>query len=290
MRSSLLAIVSLLLLCASAALGGEPTRIGFYNLQNYFDTINDPGVNDAQYSNSKSNDFEQKTEDIAQAIMLFNPHILGVCEVEDYGVLEQLSKTIDTLGGRGYAIVHYDSRDSRGIDIAMLYDSSRFELIASEEVKLNFVRRGFVRAEFVGKNGEIAPFVVYAAHLSSKLGGKSAEVRRKKALHILDSLAVAEPSLRAIVCGDMNDEPRPHPILINLGYEAHQNGLASYVYRDVWSMIDQILITPELRRYMVGTQRVVIDNSLITQSGRFKGYPKRNEPSDHLPIFIDIEL
>ncbi len=289
MRSLLLAIVSLLLLCSVAA-GSEPTRIGFYNLQNYFDTINDPGVNDAEYSNSKNNDFEQKKEDIANAIMLFNPHILGVCEVENYGVLEELARTIYTSGGRGYAIVHYDSRDSRGIDIAMLYDSSRFELIASEEVKLSFVRRGFVRAEFRGKGGDIAPFVVYAAHLSSKLGGQSAEVRRKKALHILDSLAVAEPSLRAIVCGDMNDEPRHHPILLNLGYEAAQNGLASYVYRDVWSMIDQILITPELRRHMVGTQRVVIDQSLITQSGRFKGYPKRNEPSDHLPVFIDIEL
>ncbi len=286
MAFSLKSIVNVaLLLLVNIAVGQDVSRVGFYNVQNLFDTINDPAVDDGKFCDTKKYNYSKKLESVSRAISLFKPDILGLSEVENYGVVEELRRSTNT----NYAIIHYDSRDSRGIDVAALYDTTKFTLISSEPISVDYLWREPMRAEFLSKvSGQ--RFVIYLAHLPSKIGGKAAEVKRKDALKLLDSMAVAESSQRVIILGDMNDNPTPSKVLDNLAEKGYKNGSSSYVYRDRWTTPDQIIITPELKRYLKNDFTVVTDQSLITQSGRFKGYPKRNDPSDHLPVYIDIRL
>lgn len=280
LRRSIVSVA--LLLVVNIAVGQDVSRIGFYNVQNLFDTINDPAVDDGEFCNPKKYNYAKKIESVSRAISLFMPDILGLSEVENYGVVEELRKATNT----NYAIIHYDSRDSRGIDVAALYDTTKFTLISSEQLSVDYLWREPLRAEFLSKlSGQT--FVIYLAHLPSKIGGKAAETKRKDAVKLLDSVAVAEKSERVIILGDMNDDPTKSKVLENLALDAYSN---SYLYRDRWTTPDQIIITPELKRYLMGEFTVVTDPSLITESGRFKGYPKRNDPSDHLPVYIDIIL
>lgn len=265
------------------------SRIGLYNLQNLFDTINDPGVNDAQFSDPRTNNYPLKLRELASAIALFSPDILAVCEVENYGVMEDLATHLDSLNHQHYGIVHYDSRDSRGIDVALFYDTTRYRLVSSELVRVKVVARDFLRAEFYTANYS-NHFVIFVAHLPSKRGGAKAKIRRERANAILDSLTTFDPVKNVIVCGDFNDDPYERALLHNCALKLFKEGKGTYAYRDQWSMLDQILIAPELRRSLIGKQVVVIDNSLITKSGRYRGYPRRERPSDHFPTYIDLAL
>ncbi len=189
---------------------------------------------------------------------------------------------------RGYGIVHYDSRDSRGIDCAILYDTMVFELEGSDFLDFEYLKRGVVCARFVYRStGRCV--TVFSVHLPSRLGGGRASALRSLALRALDSISYCTPT-PVIVMGDMNSEPKHLGSLYNCAVVPFGLGVGSYVYRDVWSMPCQILVSYQLRPYVFGDQRVVLDSSLLTPSGRFRGYPHRNRPSDHLPVYIDIEL
>ncbi len=282
MRFLCLAIVSTLLLWVSGGrlLAQESVRVGFYNLHNLYDTINDPGVSDSEFLDY---DYRLKIKELSAAINLFSPDILGVCELENYAIFEQLSKSF----GDRYNIVHYDSRDARGIDVALLYSQAYFELLSSELMEFDYLSRGVLRADFrVRSSSEL--FTVLVAHLPSQRGGKSAKLKRNRALDALDSLAQELNSV--ILIGDMNDNPTDMRYLYNCALKAYSEGLASYVYRDRWSLFDQIMVSLELKARLCGGQRVVVSKELINGSGRFKGYPRRGRPSDHLPVYIDIEL
>lgn len=285
--------ISLLLLLSYTLVGAQtPTRIGFYNLHNLFDTINDPGVNDAQFSDPRTNNYPRRLSELTSAISLFSPDILTVCEVENYGVMEDLALQLNSQSPNNsynYGIVHYDSRDSRGIDVALFYDTTKYYLVASELVRTKVVARDFLRAEFhtiESKN----PFVIFVVHLPSKIGGAKAKVRREKANAILDSLTRFDAVRNVILCGDFNDDPYERELLYNCALKPFKKGIGTYAYRDNWTLIDQILISPELLRSLKSDQIVVVDSSLVTQSGKYKGYPRRSRPSDHLPTYIDLIL
>ncbi|MFI3286860.1 MAG: hypothetical protein R3Y61_00110 [Rikenellaceae bacterium] len=290
-RALTISLVCLIIVFAAEAATGEPRtiRVGFYNTENYFDTINDPACDDARYCDPKLYNFTEKTQELSAAISLFSPDILALCEVENYSTVLALTESLSELTHRNYGIIHYDSKDSRGIDVAAVYDTTLMTLISSEPIFTDYLWRNFIRAEFCSKlSGE--NFTLFIAHLPSKLGGSRATENREKALRALDSLALAEESLRAIICGDMNDNPKEGKILYNLALSAQKQGKGSYAYRGSWSMPDQIIITPELKRNLLSDQIIVHHPSLIERKGRYKGYPQKNHPSDHLPIFIDIIL
>lgn len=267
----------------------QSSRIGFYNVQNLYDTINDPSLDDGNYTIKENYNYELKIKELTAAFSLFNPDILAMCEVENYSVVEDFTDNIKDSLGRSFAIVHYDSRDFRGIDCAVIYDTAKFTLINSELHKVDFLWRDFLRTEFLSKTSG-KTFVQYTLHLPSKRGGAKAKRLRRDALQLIDSLAHSEPSLRVMVCGDMNDGPKEMNLLENLAIKCFKNQQASYRYRGVWSLLDQIMITPELKRYIVMEQRAGVFEELITQEGHWKGYPKYNHPSDHLPVYFDIEL
>ncbi len=284
MRYLAASIVSILL-CVPLCYGQSSSRIGFYNLENLYDTINDPSVDDGRFLDDPNYNYEAKLLGIASAIELFSPDILGLCEAENYGVLEALNSK---LSGE-YSIVHYDSRDNRGIDVALLYNPTKYKLVASELIYIEYLWRDLLRVELCAEGSE-DPFVLYVVHLPSRRGGAEARRLRQRAVKDLDSLALSEHSSKVILLGDFNDNPEQRGVLYNCAEAPFNKGLFSYIYGDVPTMYDQIIVTPELRRSLLSDQIVVSHRSLIAPSGRFKGYPRKGAPSDHLPIYIDIRL
>lgn len=110
--------------------------VAFYNLENLFDTINDPKTYDEEYTPSNgwtSKNYNKKLDNLARVINeigtgdnpLNSPVVIGVCEVENRGVLEDLVKH-PKLASRGYNIIHFDSPDKRGIDVGLLYQGKYF--------------------------------------------------------------------------------------------------------------------------------------------------------------------
>lgn len=288
MRLLLVLIVSLFVGVCSA----QTLRVGSYNLENLFDTINHPSVDDAAFTplGKRRWTYEKyaaKRDALARAVALFSPDILGVCEVENEEVLRDFSSKTKRLHG----VVHYDSKDTRGIDVAMLYDTAKLLLLSSEPIYVGRMRRPLVRADFSIKNSKQTQVLhVVAVHLPSKLGGAGAAKRRDEALAAIDSV-VHSVGPWAVVVGDFNDSPRKgEGILYNSAWPPAQRGEGSYAYRDVWDMIDQICLTRALLPYVELEQRVVRDASLIRLSGKYKGYPLKGVVSDHLPIYLDVTI
>lgn len=289
MRFLPLLIVSAL--CLGVAKGqGRSLRVGFYNVENLYDTINDPNVDDGDFTPSGRKrwtgvKYGKKLMNLRAAIALFDPDILGVCEVENRGVVRDLAKHTQRLRG----IVHYDSHDARGIDVAIVFDTTRLKLLNSEPIFIKPMRRPFIRSEFETKERE--RLTIFVVHLPSKLGGKGAAKRRGDALNSIDSLVgLQEATSKVVVLGDFNDSPRAVGSLINCALVPFNEGEGSYAYRDAWDMIDQILICRPLRDVCDQRQRVVVHNTLVQQTGRFRGYPRKGIVSDHLPVYIDLDI
>ena len=158
--------------------------VGFYNLENLFDTIHQEGVRDYEFTPEGTNRwtserYKRKLENMSDVISQISgkgPAILGVSEVENQGVLNDLIN-MPKLKDLNYGIVHYDSPDARGIDVALLYMKNIFNLHGSKTfpVKLegepDFKTRDILLA--TGDiDGDIFHFMV--AHWPSRLGGEKA--------------------------------------------------------------------------------------------------------------------
>lgn len=302
------------------AKGGERTfvRVGFWNVENLFDTINDMGVNDGQYTPAGKKKwgrvkYDEKVDMLGQVVGGMGVDLLGLCEVENRGVVEELA----LKSGKRYNVVHYDSCDPRGIDQAILYDSAVFRLLESGLISTATVKRKreILYAKFIvkdhkkgasqvnvygsqkvaakeagkvvkgakivqnvvkkGEGGDTVLF--YVLHLPSKLGGEKAVVDRGAIVKQLDSIVFSRRE-KVVVMGDMNDDPISVASTVNTAVELNQKGMGTYVYRGVASMLDQILVS---RGVALGELQL-LNNSAISRFGRSK------RASDHRPIKIEL--
>ena len=133
-------IILFLIFYCSIGFSTPTFRIMFYNVENYFDTIDDPEKNDNDFlpdgkKHWTSSKMEEKKNSIARVIATVGegtpPAIVGLCEVENDYVLKLLTR-YSPIKKWKYNFVHYESPDSRGIDVALLYDKTQFELISSK--------------------------------------------------------------------------------------------------------------------------------------------------------------
>ncbi len=203
----------------------------FYNLENLFDTINDPTVNDEQFTAEGTYrwgelKYKNKLSNMAYAIsnlatdnsspfkLKNGPAIIGVSEIENRKVLEDLICT-GQLANRNYGIVHYDSPDRRGIDVGLLYDKDQFTLESSDHIPLKLADRPDFRTRdqllVTGILGGERVHVI-VNHWPSRLGGakQSSPLREAAAAlskQIADSLLQADPASKVIIMGDLNDDP-----------------------------------------------------------------------------------
>jgi len=213
---------------------GKRYVIGFYNLENLFDTFHDEGKNDYQFLPDGSYNwteakYQKKLHNMASVIKAMAEDnksfhaILGVAEVENRHCLEDLVSQPEISAAR-YQIVHRDSPDSRGIDCAILYRPDLFTLQASEfipfdfnsqkitfkyteEEQKNFRTRDIVMARGL-MNGEM--FAFFVCHFPSRLGGKGHDARNRAAEIVYqraEKLMEEFPGIKIVVMGDMNDNP-----------------------------------------------------------------------------------
>ena len=236
----LLAFLLLLVGSWSAGAQGTPAKsksyvIGFYNLENLFDTYHDEGKNDYQYLPGGANDwteakYAKKLQNMAKVIAEMRKDngawhaILGVSEIENRHVLEDLVAE-PAIADANFEIIHYDGPDRRGVDVALLYKPEIFKVIAHESIPFTFTPSRIDWSQWTQKEmdafrtrdilmvrGTIDSemFAIFVTHLPSRLGGKGADLRPRGAEIIyMRAMELQQefPGIKIVVMGDMNDNP-----------------------------------------------------------------------------------
>jgi predicted extracellular nuclease len=307
-------------------------QIAFYNVENLFDTINDPLINDEDFLpeskkewNSKK--YYEKLKNLAAVIDslkpgLLGPEIVGLCEVENKIVVEDLINQTN-LKWNSYKIVHFDSPDARGIDVACLYNSSLLSLKSSRKISVindldtNFKTRDILFCEFIHKSSKNI-FYVYVNHWSSRSGGEveSSHKRELCALYLKRDLEKNIPDYQnqsIIIIGDMNDyptnksnyevlgakEPSNLDYLTNLMYNKHMNKEGTYFYKGEWGVIDNIIVSKSVLKYASENNAVIyIKDWLLYTNSKGEKSPSRSYSvdkyysgfSDHLPVYLELNF
>lgn len=242
----------------------------FWNLENFFDYIDQgTGESDKEFSSMGSRHwtkrkFYAKCDNIAKSLLWMGerygrmPDVVGMAEIENKGVLVKLlSSTL--LRKYDYEIVHHDSGDHRGIDVALIYRRSSFKLI-SQSLETPFHEgnkmetRDMLHVCLEDYDGFQMNFIVN--HHPSKYGGsKESDVRRMAAMkalrHMCDSIADISDS-PVVAMGDFNDTPDAEAfdiveeILVNKGSVLHENKEGTIRYEGRWELIDMFLVSPQI--------------------------------------------
>lgn len=324
----------------SCSTGVKQRVVGFYNLENLFDTIDAPNVRDEEFTPESekqwdANRYQRKLQNMASVIAGIGaaeevgaPDVMGLCEMENRSVLEDLVAT-DRLKAFDYRIIHQDSPDKRGIDVALIYRPGVFKpevvnfvplLIKDEEGNRIYTRDQLVVSGYL--DGEKIHFIIN--HWPSRYGGKERSIPLRRAAaertrSLIDSIHAEEKDARIVVMGDLNDDPVDVSVkkylragvtlreggsdsLFNATAPLFFEGRGTLCYRDFWNLFDQIIVTPNLMEpesghfYIVKTE-IYDKQYLRQQEGDYRGYPYRTFVgdwyhggySDHFPSYIVLK-
>jgi predicted extracellular nuclease len=253
-------------------LHSQTFKVMFYNVENFFDLRDDPNTNDDSFTPSGANrwnmpKFIKKRDNIYKAVVAAGqgqlPHIIGLCEIENRYVLQQLI-TQTPLAKYNYGIVHYDSPDRRGIDVALLYMKDSFDVITSRSYKAPILTRDILYVK--GKTADNDTLHFFVNHWPSKWGGAASEDSRMTVAtllkHITDSIFNEIPNVNICIMGDFNDYPDSRPLqalgakpahadegnqyLYNMSLHLHDAGQGSIKYQNRWELIDLFLVSGNL--------------------------------------------
>ncbi|SFI92863.1 Endonuclease/Exonuclease/phosphatase family protein [Kaistella treverensis] len=241
------------------------------------------------------------------------PAIVGLIEVENRQVIEDLIKH-PLLAKYDYGIIHYNSFDARGIDVALIYQKRRFTptnsikkeiKLFNDEGKRSYTRNILVATGFLD-NEKIA---VFMNHWPSRSGGEAASLPKRNAAAVvlkqqMDSIRLKDPSTKLFAMGDFNDDPvssslknhlkavlNPKDLsaensYLNLMYPLYKRGVASLAYQDAPNLFDQIIVSGNVisdevgKDYSVYKTEIFAPSYLINKEGNFKGYPFRSWNGD----------
>ncbi|GAA0714058.1 endonuclease [Aquimarina litoralis] len=260
--------------------------IAFYNVENLFDTLDDPiTYDDDRTPNGKDHWTEEiykdKLKNMAKVISEIGanvtknaPAILGVAEIENRKVLEDLANE-PVLLPKDYGIVQFDSPDRRGIDVALLYQKSLFRPVNTSVHELviysnnDAKKRVYTRDQLLVSgylDGDLIHVIVN--HWPSRSGGEArSRYKREEAAalnkKIIDSLFDIDPYAKVITMGDLNDDPDNDSVkkvlgaksekkdvklkgLYNPMYNMSKKGIGSLAWRDSWNLFDQIIVSKGL--------------------------------------------
>lgn len=289
-------------------------RVMFWNLENFFDYRNDTtSVSDAEFSSFgerrwTKKRFYAKCNAVAKAILWAGgtmgglPDVVGFAEVENGFVLRRLLQ-VTALRKTDYSIVHYDSPDRRGIDVALLYRRSRLTLLDASPCHIYgadssvMATRDILMAHFTGPGGDLA---VLVNHHPSKYGGASSEPRREMAVRRLAFLAdslIGAGVTRVVAMGDFNDTPDApaYTILpmVNLALPFHARGEGTIKYDGKWELIDLYFVSDSLRESRMGILRVPFlmkaDGTGRKPLRTYSGPRYLGGVSDHCPVWLDVK-
>ena len=312
-------------------------RLVFYNVENLFDYFNDSTTIDEEFLPrggrywTKSR-YRDKLNKIAKTLIATGgweaPEVIALCEIENRYVLESLTR-FTQLKSIGYEIVHQDSRDRRGIDVAVLFRPDKFRLIDYEYYPLNFPFDPDSRTRdilhVVGEMPNKDTLHYFVNHWPSKFGGAfETEPKRIFAAeftrHKVDSLLALNPDARIVITGDFNDEPEEESMteglrttenlespakndLVNLMYEL-RFVTGTHSFQNKWGILDQFVVTgnffdPLSPTSLTPSSVQIFDMPWLIIEGStgalrphrtYQGPKYIGGYSDHLPILLDLNL
>jgi predicted extracellular nuclease len=324
-----LKLITFFLFLIITNVSGETIKIAFWNVENLFDLIDDPHTNDNEFAiNGRKNvtqeTYDLKLKNMAEVIDALDTDILGLCEIENRFVLKEL----DSAVARDYKIIHYDSPDNRGIDVALLYDPKKLTVTHSEPVTVTLPTGRptrdilYVKATFAQTDLHL-----FVNHWPSKYGGaeKSIPLRTAagKTLRIeVESILSQDSNAEIVIMGDLNDEPIDPSVTMHLGatMELDQIGKNDQI---LWNVMKIWHRNSSGSTYKYGGNDMVYDHLILStglvdniglklvknsvgvfdgygyrqHGGKYDGYPFRfwagnrllGGYSDHMPIYLKIE-
>jgi endonuclease/exonuclease/phosphatase family metal-dependent hydrolase len=301
--------------------------IGFYNIENLFDTVDDPLINDADFLPDgiykwTEDRYKIKLSNMSKVIAAMRPDVLGLGEVENRKVLEDLVLH-PNIAGQRYQIIHFNMHDERGVDVAMIYKPSVFKPFSITRIPIidpeepNFKTRDvlWVKGLCMGDTIHVA-----VNHWPSRRGGKEDKrlVAGKAVRDAVDSVLAVNPKSNIVIMGDLNDDPNNRSIkkilmasdddkkkntLVNTAEPTFKKGYGTLAYNGTWNLFDQIIISSDLTNkdgidYTEDSFTVFAQRWMQENTGKYKGMPMRTfrgvqfNPegfSDHFPVYITIK-
>lgn len=298
----------------------------FYNLENLFDTKDDPKTLDDDFTKTSGMEWTEKRfrnkikklgsviQQIGYEDVGFPPVLVGVAEVENRYVLEQLVAS-KFLQQKNYGILHFDSPDERGIDTGLLY-RKKYVTVLDQKACPVFIenengQRDYTR-DILYAHLEIDghPFYVLVNHWPSRRAGTALTAPRrlavaKRNLEMVNTIKIKDPEAKIIIMGDFNDDPKSDSIqqVVQNGFYnpmelllTHETGSTNY--RGAWNLFDQILVSHNFMQHYNNsfqfTSATVFNMKHLTEyAGKRKGNPFRTYLgkryaggfSDHFPIY-----
>ena len=300
-------------------------RIMFYNVENLFDTFDDTLKNDNEFLPTgnrywTTKKLDTKINNLFKTIIATGnwnpPEIIGLCEVENFYVLNQLVN-YTPFSKFQYRIIHHDSPDTRGIDVALLYSPNKYQIIDTAFVEINFPDELRVKTREIlyvkGIFNRCDTLHIFVNHWPSRAGSeKGSEHKRVHVATTLksftDSILHKNSNADIIIMGDFNDNPTDRSInilankedgrLVNLSGEFVSRGEGTLKYRGQWNMFDQFIVSKHVyenncKKMEIATHEfLLIDDEEYIGKKPFRtysGYRYTGGFSDHLPVYIDFK-
>ncbi len=312
-----------------AVVNDSSFRFGFWNLENLFDTRDD-SYNDDDFTPNGANHwtkerYKNKLNNLARVINEINPDALGVCEVENKGVLDDLVNN-NQLKSAKYGVVHYDSPDERGIDAGFIYKKDKVSVIHSEKIAVELPENDKTRdilyiQVLLKKTADTLHYFVN--HWPSRREGKEISgEKRKQAANTLKQFIINKNlnEKTVIITGDFNDNPWDSSVrnvletcrpgknancnLYNISALLNVKQGGSLKHGKGWDLFDQIIVSKNIwhsegaphvnfRHYSL---QIFAPDWLKQKGGKFAGSPFRtyggkdylNGYSDHFPVFAEL--
>ena len=301
----------LILMCVmqSAVLAQDSLTIVSYNVENLFDCEHDTLKNDSSFlphglHHWNYHHYQTKLNRIAQVLVNISgwesAAFVGLCEVENKRCLRDLCYRLRRFH---YQYVHYESDDERGIDVALLYDSTKVKILNSKTLCVpleNDVTRDilYVKALIEGKDTLHA----MVCHLPSQLGGsattsKKRQIAKQVIQNEINTILHVQPKANVVVMGDMNSEAIDDlQGMNNLMIDLEKEGIGTHKYQGMWSCLDQFYVSSALKnttRASVFSPEWLLEEDtkyLDYQPKRtYVGYRYHDGYSDHLPVVLKIK-
>ncbi|MCD4773549.1 MAG: hypothetical protein K8R41_09245 [Bacteroidales bacterium] len=286
----------------------ERVRLVFYNVENLFDIYDDPKINDEEFTPEgiRSWDkykFKTKINNIFKTLIAVGkwkmPDIIGLCEIENYFVLEKLVNSTP-LKNYNYNIIHYESPDHRGIDVALLYNPEKIQELFSSPLRINFPFDNnlktrdilYVKALLFDSD----TLHLFINHWPSRYGGLMKTIPKRNFVagvlrQKVDSILMISPQANVVIMGDFNDNPDDESLceilnasvkrnysernnLFNLMYKnTGENKSGSVKYKENWNTFDQIIVSGNMlndsnRLKIIGKEAVIFNACFLFEEDK----------------------
>jgi predicted extracellular nuclease len=313
----------------------EKIRMMFYNVENLFDTEDDSLIKDEEFLPEGDKHWDnykyfEKLKHISKVVLNTGwevPAIIGLCEVENRGVLEDLTRKTPLVKFE-YQIIHEESPDRRGIDVGLLYRKDIFKPISHKAIPIHFADNpDYKTRDILYAKGTIGKDTlhIFVNHWPSRWGGQAASEPRRVFVasvlrHYVDSLFQISPKTKIIITGDFNDGPENKsiseilkvakspeelatPFLFNFMYSMKKQGKGTHKYKTEWNTLDQFIVSSGMLADTLGLHvtlksATIMNNDFLLEKDPFnpgeKPYRTYAGPrflggySDHLPILLEM--